>query len=449
MCQNTRLMISSFHACMKKWGEDLTKKPPPAELGPCGCRPNSIMCPYAHLDTGTLKGVAEGRLNTSLSAHVEHLLCKKTLENGNQTPLHSPACINGSGRQCGLSARILPDCPHLVRPDLRASQSPLTIPDATWKAWGKVVSPSGAVRVAPAPTPLTQRKDLLAAYRKQLADYIPHNFLATWQSREIKNSRFNLLLGQIWIQEDFSENVTLTRGQDTAMAFFNNEGMTVLPMVIRYLVRRVGVGGAADVDVMREEHVFLADRGEHSWRFIHLSLIKVIDNLRKRGILVSELLMSSDNCAAQNKCGAMFMGINALAASQKVGVRWNHTGPAHGKGEADGVGGGVKTCLNNALKVRTGGLLFFWGGGEGGRVMGRPSFAPRSATSPLDRARPDPLSSPTVMPYLKVADGKWSGTSAPDAVQFLKETYSTRAWRPASYRGAAANDDLKVTTSNA
>ena len=144
------------------------------------------------------------------------------------------------------------------------------------------------------------------------------------------------------------------------------------------LIPSVITGAPPQYRIVREEHVFLADEASHTWPFIQLSIQKLVKQIQDRIAASGGIkIISSDNCAAQNKCGAMFMGVNELARELGVDVRWMHSEPGHGKGEADGVGGGVKHFLDKGLLL---------------------------------------------------AEKAWSGRKAADARAYLEKGYSTTAW---------------------
>ena len=243
--------------------------------------------------------------------------------------------------------------------------------DAEWKEWGKATSPDGgaSTRLVLGKKTERPRSELVARLDAQLRKYWKHNDIATWQSAAIKAMRLNLRPGQIWVQLDFSEKYTPQPSEEIQSAYWSpGPGITLLPMVIYRVAGPVEalhdlpVAAGAQLDgafggarLIREEYAFLSDiaGNEQNYMYIQAALRELVGSLRDRlgADAVKELLISSDNCCAQNKCGAVFFGMDFLVRELKlVRVRWSHTGPNHGKGEADGSGGGIKAFLQTALR---------------------------------------------------------------------------------------------------
>ena len=218
-CLNAKLALVSFHVNMVRWGAA-----EPAEGRSCKCGDHHIGCPAAHQHE--LKAVP--LLFSSLSTFTERVLCHAP--DGESVTGHASGCVDGTCGACGI--KRLKWCPHI---NMKAR-------DAEWSVFDKDPVSGRLMEHKVEGT----RGQFLAYFKEQIARYIPHIFLATWQKAAIKSARFNLQPGQLWLLVDFSENYTPQFQKETmATHWEGGRGITVLPIIVRYLAKSPGAGSRA------------------------------------------------------------------------------------------------------------------------------------------------------------------------------------------------------------
>lgn len=182
--------------------------------------------------------------------------------------------------------------------------------------------------------------------RYNLEKLVLHDFIATQQSRFLREAKESLKEGELIIIMDFSENYAFTV-QEAVQAFhWNNNRATLFPVVIYY----------RENDELRPlSFVGISDCMNHDTISVYMFQTELMTFLKDRFPPINKISYFTDGAAAQFKNKKSFA--NLLNHERDFGMiaEWHFFATSHGKGPSDGVGGCVKRLARLAsLKMGSG-----------------------------------------------------------------------------------------------
>ena len=140
-------------------------------------------------------------------------------------------------------------------------------------------------------------------------------------------SKFRDLFDPIWIDLDFSENLTVPMKEQPQSLYWSQQVVTVH-------------SGITKTKNGKTYHPYLSDSRKHDAVFVKITIERMFAGVT---IIIHDIIIiESDNCSCQYKCGLHFYHLQQLANEHNIIIIRVYGVPSHGKGEVDHVGGTAK-----------------------------------------------------------------------------------------------------------
>ncbi|XP_052132748.1 uncharacterized protein LOC127752138 [Frankliniella occidentalis] len=174
---------------------------------------------------------------------------------------------------------------------------------------------------------------------ENLADAIPdlrqHNFIAKQQGAYFRMRRDTLVVGEILVVADFSENFSFIIQDAVQGAYWNNEQATIHPFALYHRNPETG-------EVQPDNLVIISDHLKHVTSTFSKFQEVLMDYLWKKHSTLMKIIYFSDGCAGQYKNRYNMKNLAMHEADYGVPAEWHFFATSHGKGPSDGLGGCLK-----------------------------------------------------------------------------------------------------------
>ena len=150
-----------------------------------------------------------------------------------------------------------------------------------------------------------------------------HVFSHNWNYSQFLHIKEHLKPGQLLQVLDFGQNYMNVYQDQPLGVHWDHSQMVIHPIVNYYL--------ANDGSLVTEEHIMISDDLKHDKFAVCAFKKSMLNHLKAKGFVPSQIIQFCDNCARQYK--RMFFGT------------------CHGKGSADGVVSRMKSVAKRAVKA--------------------------------------------------------------------------------------------------
>ena len=137
---------------------------------------------------------------------------------------------------------------------------------------------------------------------------------------------------QLQLDVDFSENLTVPMKNEPQSVYWCQEQISVHSGIVKE-------------NGEKSYHPYLSEDLVHDQRFSKTALLNMMDSAQKSEYVV----VQSDNCVSQYKCGEHFADIQEMADRYETTIIRVYSIAGHGKGEVDHVGGLAKIAIRRAV----------------------------------------------------------------------------------------------------
>lgn len=177
------------------------------------------------------------------------------------------------------------------------------------------------------------RSELIDLVESKLNLLLPHDFIAKQQSNYLKLRKRDLKAHEAIVQLDFSENYKYVVQDDIAQRYWNQEAVTIHPVVI-YL--------NDNETVINKNMCFFTEDLKHDVSVVKLFIKKILEYVQKEFPEVKDFEFFSDGCGGQYKNSEIFAFLPECEELFSINVKWNFFATSHGKSACDGIGGMIK-----------------------------------------------------------------------------------------------------------
>lgn len=176
-------------------------------------------------------------------------------------------------------------------------------------------------------------QEFINIFCEKLQVLLRHDFISKQQSAFMCYTKENLLISEIAVVCDFSENYSFIL-QDEAQSFhWNKSQATIHPFVIYF---------KEENEIKHCSFVIISECLEHNTIAVYTFQKKLIQFLKSKFKEVEKLYYFSDGSGAQYKNKKNFINLCHHKNDFGIVAEWHFSATAHGKGPCDGVGGTVK-----------------------------------------------------------------------------------------------------------
>ena len=187
---------------------------------------------------------------------------------------------------------------------------------------------------------------LLKLYFEQLKKMSMHQFCKIWQLRNFNLTLRNLQVGQVLFVNDFQQNLLLLTQDESSSAHWDHPQLTIHPTVVFYKCMNENCR-----EIVKEDIIHITMDNKHDKYAVNTFIRATIDHLRKKGVLINEIIEYTDQSSGQYKSKFTFYYITKTEVDGKVVPSSRHFfGVKHGKGPSDRAGGTFKRTIRNAVK---------------------------------------------------------------------------------------------------
>lgn len=211
----------------------------------------------------------------------------------------------------------------------------------TWHKWEYITlrKKDGEKRCMSCVPHTTSLTDLVKDLATNLEQYPGHVFRASWQHSQMTECLKQLKDGEVVTVMDFSENYNCRFKNEVQTAFFDQNQVTLHPMMCYYLVKHKG-------EDVRMKHSIngISDDLKHDTCLVRKFQEQALTVLQKT-TQIRQIYEWTDGCAAQYKAKAAFADISL----QAIPVERGFFETSHGKNVCDGLGAVVKNVCYQAV----------------------------------------------------------------------------------------------------
>lgn len=206
---------------------------------------------------------------------------------------------------------------------------------------------------------IVRKAEIFASeFTEQLYKLIPHQFIATNQSKFFHDLQFNLKRNEMIAICDFAENYSFVV-QDAIQSFhWSNDQCTIHPFCLYFRDE--------DDQLQCKSLIVIAESLKHDVNAVHLFQHKLISIIRIHYSFVKNIIFFSDGAASQYKNRKNLYNICQFKRKFDLQAEWHFFATSHGKSACDALGGSfkreaAKTSLKQPVDVITNAKkLFEW-----------------------------------------------------------------------------------------
>ncbi|KAJ8044972.1 hypothetical protein HOLleu_07881 [Holothuria leucospilota] len=211
-----------------------------------------------------------------------------------------------------------------------------------YEEWGRVSSDQGKKKTK-LKREVLKKDEFSELFKTESANFRDHVERVKAQYVAIRKCKENLNKDECLVQMDFAENYTCVPLEEVQSGYWNQEGVTLHPMVMYY----------RDENQTLKHHSFVAvsDDKNHNATTIFSIVKDLVPRLVKIVPSLKLVHYWTDSPTAQYRNKTIFSLVsdhhelfNGIFAS------WNYFEAGHGKGPCDGIGGTVKRLADEAVK---------------------------------------------------------------------------------------------------
>lgn len=159
-----------------------------------------------------------------------------------------------------------------------------------------------------------------------------HHYISKHQSSHLRAIKDKLKIGELVILMDFSENYNFVV-QDAVQGFhWENSQATLHPFAVYYVEEKLQCASIC----------IISDCLRHDTVVVHISLVYVIEYLKKLVGEIKYIYYFSDGSVAQYKNYKNFINLCHHEKDFGMPAEWNFFATSHGKSPCDGIGGVIK-----------------------------------------------------------------------------------------------------------
>ena len=259
-----------------------------------------------------------------------------------------PECLLSRCSMCGKTDKL--------KFDLLEIFNRLAIDEVTFKLWVNVDRTN-------LETIVKSTDDFVDDLIDKLSNLQRHSFIATQQSRFMREIKEGPVDGQVLVICDFAENYSFVLQDEIQGYHWTNSQATIHPFVVYH---RFPVEGNETNDLKEISFVVISDHLLHDTIQVYHFQCKLIEFL-KEIIPFRKVIYFSDGAASQYKNRKNFINLANHEADFGMPADWHFFATSHGKGPCDGVGGTVKRLAARASlqrpydnQIQTALQLFQW-----------------------------------------------------------------------------------------
>ncbi|KAL8611894.1 hypothetical protein ACOMHN_033639 [Nucella lapillus] len=239
-------------------------------------------------------------------------------------------------------SRVCSDCGVQQLSDMLAPLRHEGDHQISWLRW-QMTKTGGSVQRMMNVTKQGSVSDLLTELADEVVPLADHLGAASWQYRQFRQLRTNLLPNHLLTLMDFAENYRCEYQNEVQAAHWGYAQVTVFPTVNYYRC-------ASCTSLVTESVVIISADLVHDASAVHKYNSLVVQHLeRKRNIIVQKQFQFTDGAASQFKSREPFMDVALSTSDYSFPIERSFFGSSHGKGPCDGVGGMVKAAAKQAV----------------------------------------------------------------------------------------------------
>ena len=207
------------------------------------------------------------------------------------------------------------------------------------------------------------KQEFIARLKTSIQEFRQHVFRIKKQFEALSDCKKNLPKGECVVLMDFSENYTCVPLEEVQSGYWNQEGVTIHPLVVYFRDE--------DDNLSHQSYVAVSDEKGHNSSTVIAILNQVIPRLKKLVPQLSKIHYWTDGPTSQYRNKTIFSLIgDHVEVYDGIHAQWNFFEAGHGKGPCDGIGGTVKRMADNAVKrnavIQDANDFFAWASQEHG-----------------------------------------------------------------------------------
>ena len=271
-----------------------------------------------------------------LSDIVNETLCAKEETNS----YHSRGCLNRECEICGVDKLDLMKQEEDVSPQA---------PTVNWQKFEYVTVGQTQEGKEKKKLQLVRKETCPGAmfdnFKTLLHEFSSHQFRASWQSKQMKNSIAHLPLEHVCCVHDYSENYSCTSQEQLQSQYYSQSQASIHVTILhRHSLKDVdGVESTIEDPVIITEHIFvISPDTKHDHHSVHQVRKLVAGYLKEIKYDVEVMHEWTDGCSAQYKSRHCMGDVSFSNADFGYRTIRNYFETSHAKGPQDGAGANLK-----------------------------------------------------------------------------------------------------------
>ena len=272
--------------------------------------------------------------------HLDDIINTTLCTKGEENSFHLRKCINRECESCGVDKRDLMNEEKDVRPEA---------PLVSWQKFeyvtigqtqeGKEKRKLQLVRKETSPGAMFESLKML------LHEFSSHQFRASWQSKQMKDSIDHLPLEHVCCIHDYSENYSCTSQDQLQSQYFSQSQASIHVTILhRHALKDVdGIESTIEEPEIITEHIFvISPDTKHDHHSVHQVRELVAGYLKEIKYDVEVMHEWTDGCSAQYKSRHCMGDISFSNSDFGYKTIRNYFEMSHAKGPQDGAGANLK-----------------------------------------------------------------------------------------------------------
>ena len=170
-----------------------------------------------------------------------------------------------------------------------------------------------------------------------------HCFRITMIGEEIRSLKHTMEpLKEATVQVDYAENWAVKYNMQISAAFYDNDQVSMHPMVIHYR--------AEEGTLETHSYVGISAEGSHTFATSLTFILRMLEMLQEMLPQLEVVHFISDGPSSQYRNRTVVEAIKRFQELSQLKCSWTWLEAGHGKGPCDGVGGGLKKKADNLVK---------------------------------------------------------------------------------------------------
>jgi len=187
--------------------------------------------------------------------------------------------------------------------------------------------------------------------KPKLAEFIVHNFLASWQDLQFKELFTSVPYSTLISCVDFSENYSMKVQNEIQSMYWHTEQVSIL-VHITFRINPDWTPCTGEPYLLKEVYYYVSNDKQHDSLYVQHAFMLNWNHMRDDGFQPTNHVVWSDGCSGQFKSACAWYFVNKfpnLTMSEQLPegcqMCWNYFAFGHGKREVDGPGALLKRDL--------------------------------------------------------------------------------------------------------